>query len=205
MKDVCDLATKFWRRAGGTGIAHYRAAETAQKRHTQIGIPNVVITAVVATSIFSTLSENEEFFWVRITTGVIALAAAVLAALQAFLKFGDKAEKHMTAGAKYTNIRRKIDIFFLKFSVAEDAERAAAIKELEDIADTLSTLDADSPTLTDAQFKRGRDYFDSINPKPPETLTETTETLTEPPETLTETPETLAETPETLKDKNVER
>ncbi|MCP5003226.1 MAG: SLATT domain-containing protein [Planctomycetes bacterium] len=170
MKDVYDLAMKFWRRAGGTGIAHYRAAETAQKRHRQIGIPNVVITAIVATSIFSTLSENDKLFWIRITTGIIALATAVLAALQAFLKFGDRAEKHMIAGAKYTNIRRNIDIFFLEFSVEDGAERTAAIKELKDIADKLSTLDADSPTLTDVQFKRGRDYFDSINPRQPEKL-----------------------------------
>ena len=86
------------------------------------------------------------------------------------MKFGDRAEKHMTAGAKYANLRRKIDLFFLKFSAAGHAERDPALQELEKIANTLSRLDADSPRLTTSQFQRGRDDFDSSSPEP-ETLT----------------------------------
>lgn len=159
------MAAKYWRRAGRVGLAHYRAAEIAKKRSTRIGIPNVIITAVVATSIFSTLNESKEFFWVRIATGVIALAAAVLSALQAFLNFGDLAEKHHIAGAKYANVRRTIDLFLLRFSAAGDAERDAALQQVEEIVNTLSSLSAESPSLTEAQYQRGKSDFDSSNPE----------------------------------------
>lgn len=166
MKDIINLAKRYWTRTGGTGLAHYRAGETAQKYHTRIGTPNAVITAIVATSIFSTLSENEDFFWLRVGTGAFALLAVVLSATQAFLNFSDRADKHKAAGSKYANLRRTIDLFLLKCSAMEEEDRDEALKQLEKIINTLNTLDAESPNLTEAQFQLGKKEFDANNPQP---------------------------------------
>ena len=122
------------------------------------GIPNVAISAVVATSIFSTLSVDAHIEW-RIATGVIALAGVIFTSLQAFLNFGDKAEKHKSSGAKYAGIRRELDIFYLELSGGK-IERQKALERLKKIADKLNSLASESPTLTEEIYSNGKKDFD---------------------------------------------
>ncbi len=164
MDDIIATSKKYWRSAGRTGLAHYRAAEIFAKRHRRIGIPSVIVSTVVATSVFSTLSEGVDVR-LRIGTGVIALLAAILAALQAFLAFGERAEKHRAAGARYGKVRRDIDIFDLKFGSAAEASRDDALKRLQTIGDELGTLATDNPTLADAIYAKAKEDFDSRHPE----------------------------------------
>jgi hypothetical protein len=45
----------------------------------------------------------------RFAIGSISVAAAILAALQTFLRFGERAEKHVVAADWYAAVRRDID------------------------------------------------------------------------------------------------
>ena len=125
-----------------------------------IGIPNVAISAIVATSVFSTLSENVDIR-IKILTGVIALVAAILAALQAFLNFSERAEKYKAAGARYGKVRRDIDVFCLRF--ANGTDRQTALSRLQEIGDTLGALAGESPTLSEAVYHAAKDDFDSTH------------------------------------------
>jgi len=145
-------------------LAHYRAAEIFARRHRRIGIPSVILSTIVATSIFSTLSESVDVR-LRIATGVIALLAAILAALQVFLAFGERADRHRDAGARYGKIRSDIDIFQLRFGSAAQTNRDDALKRLQTICDNLGTLATDSPTLSETIYKIGKKDFDISNPK----------------------------------------
>ena len=162
MQDVLETAGKYWSSAGRTGLAHYRAAEVAAKRNKQIGIPNAAISAVVATSIFATLSDSIDIRR-RIATGAIAIIAAILAALQAFLNFGDRAEKHKASGAKYGGLRRKIDLFKLEFSGNQSSDRQGAIDKLSVITNELNALATESPTLASAIYDQAKQDFDSTH------------------------------------------
>ena len=165
MQSILKSGGSYWRAAGITGLGHYKSAEIAAKRHKAIGIPSVAISAVVATSIFSTLSENVHVGW-RIATGVVALAAAILAALQAFLNFGDQAEKHKAAGARYGGVRRRIDLFIVEFSEATDADREKALAQLKSLAEELGQLASDSPTLSGALYDQAKREFDNGHATP---------------------------------------
>lgn len=160
MKDVLKKAQEYWMSAGRNGLAHYRAAEIAAKRNRQIGIPNVALSSIVATSVFATLSESVDIR-IKFATGAIALITAILAALQAFLSFGDRAEKHKAAGAKYGSIKRKIDMFILEFSEKQhEQERESAIAKLIEISDELNSLANESPTLTEKVYNIAKRAFD---------------------------------------------
>lgn len=159
MDDILEKAQAYWMSAGRTGLAHYRAAEIAAKRHKRIGIPNVAISAIVATSVFSTLSDSVDIR-IKIATGIIALIAAILASLQAFLSYGDRAEKHKAAGAKYGSIRRKLDMFILEFSEQQNVNRNDAITKLNQIAEEINSLATDSPTLTEKVYKQAKEDFE---------------------------------------------
>jgi len=163
MEDIIKKSREFWRSAGRTGLAHYRAAEIFAKRHRSIGIPSVIASTVVATSVFSTLSESVDVR-LRIATGFIALLAAILAALQAFLSFGERAEKHRAAGARYGKIRRDIDIFCLTYGSGTQANRDDALKQLQAIGDELGAVATDNPTLNETIYAKAKEDFDSTHP-----------------------------------------
>ncbi|MDY6892381.1 MAG: SLATT domain-containing protein [Chloroflexota bacterium] len=158
MNEILEKAREYWINAGTQGLAHFRAAEVAERRGRQIGVPSVIISAVVATSIFSTLGESIDIRW-RIATGAVALLAAVLAALQAFLSYGDRAEKHKAAGANYRSMRLELDVFLLKYSARQQCDHDEALTELERISERLGSLAANSPTLTEKIYVQGRREF----------------------------------------------
>jgi hypothetical protein len=64
------------------------------------GIPAVVLSTVVSTSVFASLLKQPDP-WLQITLGFASVAAALLASLQTFLSYSERAEKHRIAGAKY--------------------------------------------------------------------------------------------------------
>ncbi len=162
--DVMEKSKEYWSNAGNRERAHYRASKIAERRHLKIGLPNVALSAVVATSIFSTLSENVDIGW-RIATGVIALIAAILASLQAFLNFGERAEKDKAAGAKYAGVRRRLGLFELEFSGGQQFNRKAALDRLKEISVELNSLDIESPTLSNRNYDLGKQEFEASTQK----------------------------------------
>lgn len=88
--------------------AHYDAAAETQKRYFRLGVPVIVLSTVVGTSVFATLN-TDPHPWIRIVVGLVSITAAVLAALQTFLKHAERAEKHREAGAKYGAFLKEIE------------------------------------------------------------------------------------------------
>lgn len=84
---------------------HYDAAGRIAKRNYQLGIPVVVLSSVVGATIF--VGHRNE--WLDSALGLASLAAGVLAALQTFLKFAERAEKHREAGARYGALLKELE------------------------------------------------------------------------------------------------
>ena len=98
MKDIEVRAEKYRIRAHRKARAHYLAAKHHSARHKYLGVPVVITTAIVGTTIFVSLSENPSIAW-KITTGLLSITAAILAALQTFFKHAERSEKHKIAAA----------------------------------------------------------------------------------------------------------
>ncbi|MBD1261991.1 DUF4231 domain-containing protein [Maribacter polysiphoniae] len=120
------------------------------KRHIQLGVPIVITSTIVATTIFSTLSSNPDIEW-KIITGFLSISAAVLASLQTFFKHSELSERHRIAGAEYSSISRNLELFMLKF---DDMDRGDLIKELEDLIEEINNLDTISPDPPDIVYNR---------------------------------------------------
>ena len=159
LDDIVTVLKKYSRSAGRKQLAHYLAAEIDAARHGRIGVPNVILSAIVATSVFSTLSKDPAL-WLRIATALLALLAAILAALQAFLGFGERAEKHRAAGARYGKVRIDVDLLRLKLARQGALARNEALAGLEPIAKDLGLLETDSPTLSKSEYETGQTHFD---------------------------------------------
>jgi hypothetical protein len=148
LHDVIEVATGYRGHAILLARAHNLSAERFERRNTYLGVPTAIIAAVVGSSIFASLSSNDKNIYLIITTGSLSILAAVLAALQTFLKYPEMAQSHKSARDGYESIRRKIDLFKLQMSGSTPMSRLDANKALETIANQLNDLGKSSPVVS---------------------------------------------------------
>src|SRR4051812_10822647 len=80
-----------WRhRARDAQYAHHLAADRFERLNYRLGIPAVVFSTVVGTAVFATL-QKEVDLRIKISVGLISVAAAILTALQTFMRFSERA------------------------------------------------------------------------------------------------------------------
>ncbi|HEU4355981.1 MAG TPA: SLATT domain-containing protein [Actinomycetota bacterium] len=105
------LLADWGHRAAAAQHAHYFLAGRLRRSNLWLGIPTVVISAVVGTSLFATLAQEGADIpnALRAIVGTLSVLAAVLAALQTFLRFAERSERHVVAGDWYAAIARRID------------------------------------------------------------------------------------------------
>jgi len=98
----------WYQRVVVTQRAHYLSADHFGRRKYWLGIPAVVLSTLVGTAVFATVQKQPEL-WLQITVGLASVAAALLASLQTFLGYSERAEKHRIAGAKYGALGRELE------------------------------------------------------------------------------------------------
>jgi hypothetical protein len=154
---------------------HYAASDAANRWNVLLGIPVVIVSAVVSTSIFASINAQPADAW-KIAAGLVSLAAAALSALQTFFKFPEAGERHRMAAARFGRVRREAEVFGLRYGSADAAHREAALADLEAIATKLGELDEGSPPVgTSRRGGRKRRPFRSLrerHAKEPETTLE---------------------------------
>jgi hypothetical protein len=96
-----------WRqRVYAAQTAHYASADMFRGLNYVVGIPAVILSSIVGTTIFKGLAKESAWaVWV----GAASIAAAALAGLQTFLRFSERAAQHATAADWYSAIRRDIE------------------------------------------------------------------------------------------------
>lgn len=132
------VAEGWYNRAAIVAHSHYRAALRYSRLNFMLGFPTVVLATTVGTSVFASLQSKPDLWW-QITVGSMSMAAAILSALQSFLGYSDKAEKHRTAGARYNAIGRELELWLSKSE--EDIAR------LDDIRQRIDSLAQESPHI----------------------------------------------------------
>jgi hypothetical protein len=83
--------------------------------------------------VFATVQKQPEL-WLQITVGLASVAAALLASLQTFLGYSERAEKHRIAGAKYGALGRELEQLRASDSPLSDDLISKIRKSLDDLA-----------------------------------------------------------------------
>lgn len=152
MEDLLNHANQIRIDATYSGRAHYKASDFAFNKKYVIGVPTVISSSIVATSIFSSLTTQPGIFQ-QVVTGFLSMVTAILSALQTFYNFSDTAEKHRVAGAKYSILRRDLDMYLLKYNNGLGSIEDA-LAELKALSDRLSLLGLESPSIPDRAFDK---------------------------------------------------
>jgi len=152
MEDILHRAVGFQNLSIKKAQAHYDTEALFSRRNQHLGVPVIILTSIVATSVFATLAQQQRSTFVTVATGALSIAAAVLSGLQTFLRYSERAAEHRRAAVSYENIRRNFDLFSLQFK--EPSDRPAALKELENLSAKLDAIAETAPPIPLEIWKR---------------------------------------------------
>jgi len=150
--DVLQRSAAYRQLAIHEDNSHYAMAERFELKNKILGIPVVVTAAAVSTAIFATLETKAAIGW-KLATGLVSLAAAILAALQTFLNYAEQAQQHKASARDYSRMRRQLELFELRHCLGE-TDRDQALHELTEFARQLDELEAHEPTISDRVYKK---------------------------------------------------
>lgn len=138
------VALRWYERASTVAYRHYQTAQRFSRLNFFFGIPTVVLATVVGTSVFATLQAKPDFWW-QVTIGLMSIAAAILSALQSFLGYNDKAERHRASGSKYNAVGRELELWL--------AQPVEDLIKLESIRQRIDALAQESPHIPASTYK----------------------------------------------------
>lgn len=87
--------------------ANYRAASRSEGLNYWFGIPVVVLSAIVGTSVFSALG-NHQGEVTQIVVGTLSVLSAILSAVHTSLRYSERAEKHRSAATSYAALQKEL-------------------------------------------------------------------------------------------------
>lgn len=102
-----DLLIDWYHRIRFSQYAHYESAKLLERMNYWLGVPLILLSTFVGTSIFSSLGKSVNPS-TQILIGLTSIMSATLAGLQTFLRLSERAESHRKAGAEYGSLRREI-------------------------------------------------------------------------------------------------
>jgi len=130
------LLTDWFRRARESQYIHYECGVRFSRLNYFLGIPAIVLSTAVGTAVFASL-ETSATGTQKIFVGLISIVAAVLASLQTFLRFSERAEAHRSTGSGYGAIRRSFE-YLKTFPPCDEEELKRNFNELKELMDALA-------------------------------------------------------------------
>lgn len=119
---------------------HDLASRTYARGQYALGIPALIVSTVVGTAVFSALASQEApGVWI----GILSIAAAVLTAVQTFMDFGGRSDKHRLAAVKYKAAVRAVEFLLMRLSTATEI----AEEEIGDLRIQLDNLEEAAPVV----------------------------------------------------------
>lgn len=130
------LLTDWFRRARESQYIHYECGVWFSRLNYLLGIPAIVLSTAVGTAVFASL-ETSATGTQKIIVGLISIVAAVLASLQTFLRFSERAEAHRSTGSGYGAIRRSLE-YLKTFPPGDEDGLMGAFEEVKEQMDALA-------------------------------------------------------------------
>jgi hypothetical protein len=145
-EQVENLLMRWERQLAWKEKAHIETSRWLWRKNSWIGYPAAGLAAIVGTSVFvGLLEENARSGLGAMVVVVLSLAAAVLSVVQAQTRtnFLEQSEKHRLASANYGNLKREIELVKASPEMTDDESR----KRAREIKVRFDKLDAEAPRI----------------------------------------------------------
>jgi hypothetical protein len=141
--EIADLL-RHWRfRVHRVQTGHYEAGRRYDRLHLSLGIPAIAVSALVGTAVFSSLAGDDRGVLITISVGMLSVTSAVLSGLQTFLQFPDLAERHKLAGARFADLKHKIELI----AVFQPADHGMLKTQLSEVEQEWEKVREESPNI----------------------------------------------------------
>ena len=133
--------------------AQYLSAEHCRRINNWLGMPVIACTGIVGSTIFATLSDAfGDSIWLTIGLGLMSLTAGVLASLQTFWNYSERAEKHLKANRQFSRLQRDVELLI---APPEPGKAESKITDLKARID--KAIEQSVPPLERVQTRTGSD------------------------------------------------
>lgn len=141
----------WYKRVESLQKCHYLASHRFDRYNYYLGVPTILITALVGTSVFASLQTNYSKD-AAILVGFVSFLGAVFSSLQTFLSFNERAERHRSAGSRFGALGRKLELLLSERAELSHQD-AMALKE------EIDRLGLDSPKIPFDILKHFHDIY----------------------------------------------
>ena len=180
MKDIRDQAKQYQKDVEMRAIAHEASSEWRRGRGVLLGGAATVLSAVVGTSIFATLTTQFNdgkldlsgfggWSWAIFAAfGFVLVLSPVLTGMQAYLKHPEQAATHKASYVVYCRLKQRIDLFLLRYPDDNSAntDRMRALEQLDAISRDIEKVAANGITLTKAAYASAAEKLSGEKQKP---------------------------------------
>ena len=142
-----ELLEKWLRRLRESQFSHYEAAKSLSRSNYTLGIPAVILSTFVGTSIFASLGETLAPS-IQILVGIISVLAATLSAVQTFLGFSDRAAKHRAIASRYGSARRRIE------ELLAVSGESVSPEQISNLRKEIDSISEEAPDVPDRIWER---------------------------------------------------
>jgi hypothetical protein len=143
-----DLVLAWIRRTRESQLSHYALANSLAHYDKWLGIPVIIIAAIIGSSVFSSIDAGTIPTWAKLIIGFLSVVAGILSSLQTFFKFSERSEKHQLAATRYGSIRRKLEAVYAQNDTQIDENY------LNELRESLDNLARESPHVPVGVFKK---------------------------------------------------
>lgn len=132
---------------------HHCAASGWSNRHLWLGLPVVVISALVGAATFSQYAETYPL--VKTTAGLLSLAVAILSGISTFLNPNDRENAHLSAAHGFDKLNNDSRLFWSVDCWQEDSDAVLTTK-LKELVDRKNELNGNSPQIPDWAYRKAK-------------------------------------------------
>lgn len=153
MTDVQNLLAEWKRRAMQAETAHFKQSARYTRMYYLVGLPAVILQAIVSTAVFGQLTE--QYYWIA---GLFSLGATVAGIIHVWFRFNERALENKKAATGWSKVRREIE-------VKQIVEIANDNKYIETLKTRIDQLSEESPVVQDKIWEFALSMVRVVPPK----------------------------------------
>jgi hypothetical protein len=132
---------------------HHCAASGWSNRNLWLGLPVVIISALVGAATFSQYAEA--YPAVKVIAGLLSLAVAILSGITTFLNPNDRESGHLTAAHAFDKLNNDARVFW-SVDCWQGESDTVLTSQLKELVERKNQLNANSPQIPNWAFKRAK-------------------------------------------------
>jgi hypothetical protein len=153
---------------------HHVASNGWSNRNLWLGLPVVVISALVGATTFSQYAET--YPALKVVAGLLSVAVAVLSGITTFLNPNDKESAHLSAAHGFDKLNNDARLFW-SVDCWQEASDVVLTSQLKELVERKNELNSNSPQIPGWAYRKakagiiaGEAKFEVDNPEAPAAL-----------------------------------